>query len=515
MVVENIYERWMITLTVILASLLELIDTTIVNVSLFQIMGNLGATLSEASWIVTGYGIANVIVLPMSAWLAVRFGRRNYLLASIIIFTIASFACGNATSMTELIIFRIIQGLAGGGLLTTAQTILAESWPKEQLGMAMAMFGLGVVVGPTVGPTIGGYITDNFSWPWIFYVNIPVGILATLLVIRFIEPSKPEKDKSVDWLGIILLAFGIGSLQYILEKGDSKEWFEDKTISILALGSAVSLISFCWRELTTSNPIINLRILKDRDLSLGLVNSFILGFGLYASVFVLPILCQNLLGMTPYQTGIMLFPGGLVTIFMMPFVGVLLKNNFSPHILAVTGIILCFWFCYDLSLTTSVSGQHDFFWPLIIRGVSLSLLFVPLSSLSLSSLTGKAIGEGSALNNMSRQLGGAFGIAIVTTIINKRVALHYSHLVENVNQFNPAMQERLMTYVKGFMSKGYDYPTAQKLALKAIDGLSLRETYILSYTDVFYMVGLIMFIAIPFILMHTYRKNYNLPMDAH
>jgi DHA2 family multidrug resistance protein len=515
MVVENLFDRWMITITVILAALLELIDTTIVNVSLFQMMGNLGATLSEASWIVTGYGIANVIVLPMSAWLAVRFGRKNYLLASIIIFTITSFACGNATSISELIIFRIIQGLAGGGLLTTAQTILAESWPKEQLGMAMAMFGLGVVVGPTVGPTIGGYITDHYSWPWIFYVNIPVGIIATLLVIRFITPTKPESEKSVDWLGIALLAFGIGSLQYILEKGDSKEWFEDRTIALLSLGSAISLISFCWRELVIDNPIINLRILKDRDLTIGMLNSFILGFVLFASVFVLPIMCQNLLGMTPYATGLMLFPGGMITIVMMPIVGIALKFKVPPQLMAAAGIFLSFLFCFQLSRTTNLSGVDDFYWPLMLRGISLSLLFVPLSALSLSSLTGKAIGEGSALNNMSRQLGGAFGIAIVTTLINKRVALHIDQLSENMSQYNPAFQERFMTYLRGFMSKGYDYNSAQQLAYKAINGIATKESYMMAYTDALFLVGIIMFIALPFIFMHTYRKEYNLPMDSH
>lgn len=513
--VQNNFQRWMITFTVILASLLELIDTTIVNVSLPQVMGNLGATLSDAGWIVTGYAVANVIILPMSAWLSLRFGRMNYFLASIIIFTIASFFCGNADTISELIFFRIIQGLAGGGLLSTSQTILVETWPKEQIGMATALFGLGVVVGPTFGPTIGGYITYNLSWHWIFYVNIPLGIIAALLTLRYIVNTAPEKEKAIDWAGIILLAIGVGSLQFLLEKGESEGWFEANYIAVLTFIAAIGIILFVWRELTTKNPVVDLKILKDRDLAIGLITQFVLGLGLYASVFVFPIMCQNLLGFNSLKTGELLLPGGIATIIMMPMMAVALKKGIPPQILATIGLVLFFVFTYMLSKTTLASGEDDFFWPLIIRGICLSLLFVPLTSMALSGLEGKAIGQGAGLNNMMRQLGGSFGIAIVTTLINSRLALHKSHLADNISQYNPLSQERFQLLWRGFMAKGYDMQTAQQMAYKSLDGIVLKQSYIMAYTDAFFVVGVLMLCTLPLIYLHQFKKDVRLPMDAH
>src|ERR1700742_3398696 len=248
---EHGFRKWIITITVIVASLLELIDTTIVNVALPQIMGNLGATLEDAGWIVTGYAVAKVIVLPMSGWLGDRFGRKNYFITSILVFTLASFLCGNAHSLSELVAFRLLQGLAGGGLLSTAQAILMETWPREEIGMATALFGLGAVVGPTVGPTIGGYITDHFSWPWIFYVNIPVGAIAAFCVSTFVKESpRDAKGKPIDWWGILFLALGVGALQVVLEKGEDKDWFQTWWITALTFTTIISAVCFVWRELS-------------------------------------------------------------------------------------------------------------------------------------------------------------------------------------------------------------------------------------------------------------------------
>lgn len=513
--VESPFKRWMITITVIMASLLELIDTTIVNVSLPQIMGNLGATLGDVGWVITGYAVANVIILPMSAWLGMRFGRRNYFLASIIVFTISSFFCGNASSIEQLVIYRIIQGLAGGGLLSTSQTILVETWPKEQIGMATALFGLGVVVGPTVGPTIGGYITYNLSWPWIFYVNIPLGILAIILTLYFIRENAKEKDKRIDWPGIGLLAVGVGCLQTLLEKGEQENWFETNYIAVLAFIAAVGIVLFIWRELSVDNAVVDLRILRDRDLALGLVTQFVLGVGLYASVFIFPIFVQNLLGFSSLQTGLLLFPGGIATVIMMPVVGLLLKNRFPPQILATLGFILFFVFTHMLSKSTLESGQDDFFWPLILRGVCLSLLFVPLTSMALGGLEGKSIGQGAGLNNMMRQLGGSFGIAIVTTFVNHRVAFHRNHLIENISQYNPISEERMQLLWRGFMQRGVDSITAQDMTARSMDGIITRQSYLLAYMDAFYIVGVVMLCTMPIIYLHKYRKEVRLPMDAH
>lgn len=514
---ETGFRKWIITITVILASLLELIDTTVVNVSLPQIMGNLGATLEDVGWLVTAYAVANVIILPMSGWLGAKFGRRNYFAFSIVLFTVASFFCGNADNIWELIIFRFIQGIGGGALLGTSQAILVETWPKEQLGMATALFGLGVVVGPTLGPTLGGFITDHWSWPWIFYVNIPLGILAVLLALSYIRESVHQrKVGDVDWLGIILLTVGVGSLQIVLERGESEDWFETSYISWLSVLSVLGIISFIWRELTAEHPIVDLRILKNRSLSIGMFTTFILGFGLFASVFVFPIFCQNLLGFSAQQTGMLLIPGGLSTIFMMPMIGRLLQKGVPPQIMATVGFLFFFLFTTLMSYSSLSSGESDFYVPLILRGVGLSLLFVPLTTLALGSLSPKDIGQGTGLNNMMRQLGGSFGIAIITTLIHLRQGVHRSNLVEHINIYNPAYTERFNGLLQGFISKGFPVEKATALANKAIEGAVVRQTYLMSYIDAFWFVGMFFIFCIPLLyLQKIKRRGAPVPVDAH
>ncbi|PWU05100.1 MAG: MFS transporter [Bacteroidetes bacterium] len=513
---EHGLRKWIITFTIITASLLELIDTTIVNVALPQIMGNLGATLEDAGWLVTGYAVANVIILPMSGWLGDRFGRKNYFLASIILFTIASILCGNATSLPELIAFRVLQGLAGGGLLSTAQAILVETWPKEELGMATALFGLGAVVGPTVGPTIGGYITDHFNWPWIFYVNVPVGALAAFFVSTFVKESpRYAKGQPVDWWGILLLAIGVGSLQIVLEKGESEDWFATPYISVLTVATVLAAISFIWRELSTDHPVVNFKILKYRSFTVGIFSSFALGFALYGSVFIFPVFCQNLLGFSAQQTGELLFPGGLATICMMPFVGVMLKKGVPAQYMATLGFILFFVFSWMLHNSTLESGTGDFFWPLIIRGIGMSVLFVPLITLALQDLKGKDIGQGTGLNNMMRQLGGSFGIAILTTIIHIKSGVNRNILLENINPYNPAYQQRLQGLIGTFTSKGYSITDAQQMAYRAMEGTITRQTMLVTYNDVYLLVGVFVLCCVPLVFLQKFKKNVVVPADAH
>src|SRR5215217_9664956 len=306
--------RVIITITAILCALLEIVDTTIVNVSLNDMKGNLGATTSEIGWVVTAYAIGNVIIIPMTSWLAAQFGRRNYFAASIILFTICSFLCGNAGTITELQIFRFLQGVGGGALLVTSQTIITETYPPEKRGMAQAIYGLGVIIGPTLGPPLGGYITDHATWPYIFYINIPLGIIATLLTLQFVRsPKYAEKSmaKDIDWIGIILLAACVGALQYILEKGHEEDWFNSNTIVTLSVISFFSAFFFIWRELTFRNPVVNLRVLKNGNLRVGTILSFILGFGLYGSTFIIPLYTQSVLGWTATQAGLLFVPAAL------------------------------------------------------------------------------------------------------------------------------------------------------------------------------------------------------------
>ncbi|MBW4890476.1 DHA2 family efflux MFS transporter permease subunit [Mucilaginibacter sp. HMF5004] len=513
---ETGFRKWIITITVIMAALLELIDTTIVNVSLPVIQGNLGATLEDVAWIVTGYAVANVIVLPMSGWLGSRFGRKNYFLTSIIIFTAVSFLCGNATSLNELVIFRIIQGFAGGGLISTGQAILIETWPREEVGTATALFGLGAVFGPTVGPTIGGFITDHFSWPWIFYVNIPVGALAAFLTVTFVhETPKDAKGKPVDWWGIALLAVAVGSLQTILEKGESEDWFAKSYILVLTIAAVLGLFFFIWREMTFEHPIVNFKIMRHRSFAVGMFTSFVLGFGLYGSVFVFPVFCQNLLGFSPEQTGLILFPGGLVTIMMMPFIGKALKAGIPAQFMATGGMVLFFVFTTMLSNSTLASGTHDFFWPLVIRGVGMALLFVPLTTLAIQDLKGPELGQGTGLNNMMRQLGGSFGIAALTTLIHIRAGFHRSVLISHINDYNSTFTEQRDMFIHRFMATGKGLAEATKMAMQAMEGKVIKQTLLLTYNDAYWIAGLIMLFSIPLIYLQPFKKNVALPVDAH
>jgi len=510
------FRRWIITFTVITAALLELIDTTIVNVALPNIMGNLGATLEDANWIVTGYAVANVIILPMSGWLGDRFGRKNYFLASIIIFTIASFLCGNAGSLSELIAFRLLQGLAGGGLISTGQAILLETWPPSEVGMATALFGLGAVVGPTVGPTIGGFITDNLSWEWIFYVNIPVGAIAAFCVSTFVRESpRYGQGKRIDWWGIFFLALGVGALQVVLEKGEDKDWLQTWWISALIIVTIISAICFVWREVSIDFPVVNFKILRHRSFFIGIFTSFVLGVALYGSTFIFPVFCQNLLGFTAQQTGLILFPGGLATICMMPFVGNMLKKGFPAQFLSAGGFILFFIFCWLLSNSTLESGTGDFFWPLIIRGIGMAILFVPLTTLAIADLKGPEIGQGTGLNNMMRQLGGSFGIAIMTTIIHIRSGVNRNILLENVNDYNPAYVSRFEQLVQNFLGKGFSLTQARDMAHQAIEGIVSRQTMLTTYNGMYLLIGVFTLCCVPLIFFQPFKKAVAMPVDAH
>jgi len=506
--------KWIITVTVIMASLIELIDTSIVNVALPQMMGNLGATLDEVAWVVTAYVVANVIVVPMTGWLSAVFGRRNYFAGSIILFTVASFFCGHATSIWELVAFRFIQGVGGGALLSTSQSILVETFPPEELGLANGLFGLGVVVGPTIGPTLGGWITDNYSWPWIFYVNIPIGIAACLLTLSYIRDAKEVRQTgSIDWLGIALLVLGIGSLQVVLERGERDDWFASTHILVLAIVAAAGIVAFIWRELVVEHPVVDLRVFRDRSLAVGTVFTFILGFGLYSSVFIFPVFAQNLLGFTAMQTGLILLPGGIATAFMMPIVGkILQKRLIPPQVMNAIGFVSFFLFTYLLSRSTLDSGRADFFWPLIFRGVGLGFLFVPLTTLALSGLRGKDIAQGAGMTNMMRQLGGSFGIALVATFIEKRSWSHRQALLSHVSVYDAPVRERLAQITAGLMAKGAPLLEAQRQAIGAIEGLVLRQTLLLTYMDAFRITGIFFLCCIPLLLF--FRRGKNTPVSV-
>jgi len=502
-------DKIIIILTVVSAALLQLIDTSIVNVSLTQMMGNLGASFEDIGWVVTSYAVSNVIMITLSGWMSARFGRKNYFAGSIILFTFASVLCGTSTNVWELVAFRFLQGIGGGGLLSTAQAILIETFPKEELGLANAIYGIGVIVGPAIGPTLGGYITDNMSWQWIFFINVPVGIVATVSTLAYIkEPREKMKAGRMDWTALTLLVAAICSLQVVLEKGQSEDWFETTYITVLSLVAGIGSILFVWRELAVPDPIVNLRLFKNRPFTTGTLFNFVLGFGLFGTTLVIPIFCQGLLGFTATQTGWLMLPGSLATAAMMPVVGVLLRRKLvHPAVYAGGGLVLFFVFSYMMSQLNTQVGAGDFFWPLIVRGFAMGLIFIPLTTISLSDLKGTEIPQGTALSNMVRQMGGSIGIALITTFITRRTVFHYARLAENLDFTNPLAQDRVRMFTSYFMSLGNDASVATQRAYAMIAGTVSKQATFLTYKDMFVYIGLFFLLLIPLLLMFRTKKT--------
>ena len=516
--VEYGFRRVIITITAVMCALLEIVDTTIVNVALTDMRGSLGATLTDVAWVITAYAIANVIVIPMTSWLSQQFGRKNYFAASIILFTVSSFLCGNADNIWELVAFRFIQGLGGGALLVTAQTIITESYPIAKRGMAQAIYGMGVIVGPTLGPPLGGYLVDNFSWPYIFYINIPLGIIATFLTITFVKsPKYGEKLKAnqVDWWGIVFLASFIGSLQFVLEHGQQDDWFNDNLIMFLSCVSVFGLLAFIWRESTYKYPIVNLSVLKDSNLRIGTIMTFILGFGLYGSTLIIPIYTQSVLGWTATDAGLLLIPGSITTAIMMPFIGKMIQKGVPQGYMVAAGFFVFFIFTFWMrNIITPDTGAEHMFWPLILRGVGLGLLFVPITTLSLSTLSGKSIGEGAAFTGMMRQLGGSFGIALITTFITRFSQEHRVNLIAHLDITKVELQTRIQQLQAGFVSKGFTANEALAKAYQVIDFSVSKQSTVMSYMDIFMYLGIMFLFCIPIIFFIKKGKNKINPADA-
>ncbi|HEX4573611.1 MAG TPA: DHA2 family efflux MFS transporter permease subunit [Gemmatimonadales bacterium] len=513
---ERYKNRYIIAMTVSLASVLELLDTSIVNVAIPHMMGNLGATLDEIAWVSTGYIVANVIVLPITGWLSAYFGRRRYFAGSIALFTIASFFCGNAHSLLALVFWRVVQGLGGGALLSTSQAILYEEFPREEYGTAMAIFGVGVMVGPTLGPTLGGYITDAFSWPWIFYINIPFGIIALGLTLSYIQNSRfQQRVAQVDYVGLVLLAAGIGTLQTMLERGERLDWFQAREVVLLALISGASLVAFVWHELTTEHPVVDLRILKSRQLAVGVVFGGVLGVCLYATVFVLPVYLQNLQNFTAQQTGFVILPGALASAFTMAAMG-RFTGKFDARLSILAGVSIFALSMWKHGHYTTDSGMADFFWPLIFRGVGLGLIFVPLTNLALADLPMSKIPNGTGLFNLMRQLGGSVGIAISATLLQRFATINRAELAAKVTQFSPVARQQLDQIATTLIANGAPPPVAQTKALAILNGIVTKQAMMLSFEHLFLLFGACFVASLPLLLlMHRSRGMPGAGAAAH
>jgi DHA2 family multidrug resistance protein len=507
--------KYLIAIAVTLAAVLELIDTSIVNVAIPHMMGNLGATIDEISWVSTGYIIANVIVIPMSGWLSAYFGRRRYLTGSILLFVAASFMCGAATSLGGLILWRVIQGLGGGALLSTAQATLFESFPPEEAGIGQAMFGVGVMVGPTIGPTLGGWITDNYNWPWIFYINVPLGILAAIMVVNYVRnAAHQERANKIDGLGILLLTLTVGSLQWMLERGERYDWFESRFVTSLAVIASVSGIGLIWRELTADEPIIDLRILKSRQLATGVMFAAALGLSLYGGIFVLPIFLQGLHGFTAWQTGKVILPGALASAFTMAIVG---RNaqKLDARYTVVAGASLFMVSMWQLSRFTLDSGSGELFWPLVLRGIGLGLIFVPLTSASMAELSVRQLAQGTGLFNLTRQLGGSLGIALMATLLSRFTATRHAVLTEHIAAIDIAGQNRLDMIARGLMAHGVNPIVAKQQALFVLDRQISAQASVLAFSKIYLLNGIILLGALPLLLLWKTGRGRGSTGPAH
>jgi DHA2 family multidrug resistance protein len=507
--------KYLIAIAVTLAAVLELVDTSIVNVAIPHMMGNLGATLDEISWVSTGYIIANVIVIPMSGWLSAYFGRKKYLTGSILLFVAASFFCGAATSLGGLVFWRVVQGIGGGALLSTAQATLFEAFPPHEVGIGQAMFGVGVMVGPTLGPTLGGWIVDNYNWPWIFYINVPLGIVAALMTYTYVHDAEhQERAETVDVLGFLLLATCVGSLQFMLEKGERYDWFDSRLVTSLLVASVTSFVLLIWRELTAKEPIINFRVLKSRQLAAGVSIAALLGLALFGSIFVLPIFLQNLHGLTANQTGLVILPGAIASAVTMAFVGKN-ANRLDARATVTIGAILFFIAMWLLSRMTLASGPEETFWPLILRGVGLGLIFVPLTNASMAELRVQELAQGTGMFNLTRQLGGSLGIAIMATLLTRFTAEKKAMLTEHVTNLDPTSLGRLDQITRGLIARGINPIVAKQQALFVLDRQIGGQASVLAFSRIYILSGAILLAVLPLLLLFRTGKGRGSSGMAH
>jgi DHA2 family multidrug resistance protein len=493
---------WLIAIAVMFGTFMEVLDTTVVNVSLPHIAGSLSATIEEATWVLTSYLVANAVILPITGWLANRFGRKRLLIGAVFGFTAASFLCGLAPNLVSLIVFRVVQGACGGVLQPLSQSVLLESFPPQDRGKAMGFWGLGIVVAPILGPVLGGWITDSYSWRWVFYINIPVGALSVFMVTRYVfdPPYLRAERRGIDYWGIGMLVVWIGALQVVLDKGQQEDWFSSPLIRILTFVTVGSLIAFLVRELKAREPVVHLSVFRDRTYSAGVVLMTIVGVVLYGSLVLLPIWLQTLLGYPSLQAGIALAPRGLGSMIAMPLVGLMLSKLDARRLL-MAGILGGAFTLYQFSSLNLNAGYWDFFWPQFIQGIALGLLFVPLTTITMGSIPREELGNATSLFNLMRNLGGSFGIAGVTTLQARYQQKYVNVLGAHVTPYD-ASASQMLEHLRGAFSAGGSGPVAaQRKALTALFGMVQQQAAMLSFIDVFRLMTIIFLLMVPLIFL--------------
>jgi DHA2 family multidrug resistance protein len=478
-----------------LGLIMAIVDTSIVNVALSNMAGTLGASVDEVGWVATGYILATVIIMPLNGWLTARFGRRNYYAACIVIFTISSFLCGTATNVWQLVFYRVIQGLGGGALQPTAQAILFESYPPEKRSGAMAIFGLGAMVGPAIGPVLGGVIIDNYSWPLIFFINLPVGVIALVMTLRYIrDPAYIKRDDSqIDWFGLGIMTAGLASLQYVLERGQHDDWFSSSTIVATSIVAFVGITGFIVRETRVDHPLVDLTVFRSRGFTAGNMIGIVSGFGLYGLNLVIPLYLQNVLGFDATTTGLALLPGALATAVSMPIAGRMAKFLDARASIGM-GLTLFAIGSWMLGYLNADAGIGDIFWPRILQGFALGFLFVPLTTATLADVPRARMSNATGLYTLIRQLGGGFGIAILQLVQQRTEDAHYATLASGVTAGNPAIAA---------MMHGATNVAAM---LQELTGIVTLNASVISYNDVFRLCAIIFVCSIPTIFLLSAKK---------
>jgi DHA2 family multidrug resistance protein len=497
---EDKSNKWIITVTVMTGAIMSAIDTSIVNVALPHMRGSLGASVEEITWVAAGYMLSNVIIMPIVAMLSSRFGRKRFYMFSVLLFTLSSMLCGMAWDLRSMIVFRVAQGIGGGTLIPVSQAILRETFPLEEQGTAMGIYGLGIIFGPAIAPTLGGWLTDNYSWPWIFFINVPVGIVNILLVRRFIsDPPYLVREKGkIDISGLMLLIIGLGALQLMLEKGGQKSWFESDFILCLALTAGAGLILFVWRELATDKPAADLRILKNVPFASGTFLGGILSAGLYGGLFLLPLFLQQLLGYPAYDSGLALIPRSIAMALTMPVAG-RLYNRVGPKALVGSGFMVVAFSFWQLSHLSISIGFRDILIPQFLQGIGFGLVFVALSTAALSVIEKQKMTAATGLYNVVRVVFGSVGIALAASRLTRAETIARAFLVEKVTDSRDITTNWLQVLSGALVWQGSDPTKADQQALKLMDGEIMRQASMLAFNHVFLLVASVFLVAIPLV----------------
>jgi MFS transporter, DHA2 family, multidrug resistance protein len=500
---------WVVALAVMFGTFMEVLDTTVVNVSLPHIAGNLSASVDEAAWALTSYLVANAVILPLTGWLANYFGRKRVLLTALAGFTGASVLCGMAPSLSMLILFRVIQGATGGALQPLSQAVMLEAFPPRDRGKAMAFWGLGIVVAPMLGPVVGGWLTDNWSWRWVFYINLPIGLISIVMTRMFLfdPPYIRRREGGIDYWGIGLLALGVGALQVLLDRGQEDDWFGSQRIVALAIVSGGCLAAFLLWELYARNPVVHLRVFKERTYAAGVFLMTVLGFVLYGSLLLLPIFLQTLLGYPALNAGFAMAPRGLGSFLMMPIVGAFL-SRFDPRKVLGVGLAGVAWTLYELGRLNLDAGYWDIFWPQFLQGACLALIFVPLTTATMDRIPKEEMGNATSMFNLMRNIGGSMGIAGVTTYLFRREQFHINRLGAHIQSGSPQTRAMVRGLRAAFIARGADPHLALQRAFAAVWGMVQRHAAMCAFVDTFLGLGLIFLLVLPMLLLMKKPRHH-------